>query len=129
MKAVCDLVEQENDQRLYPCPEWVEALLWDINREMERVHWNTFQAEMDSPFYNNGGRYQCGDTFMVCAYDWDDDSKANFYYKDIRIYWYKHLGRCTMINIEPHEEGFNEKMIEMYNTWVDAVCKTDVIDI
>lgn len=111
----------------FKCPEWVEALLWEINREMERVHWNVFQKEMDSPFLNTGGKYS-NHTFEVNAYSWsdDDEDEVNFRYRDVEISWYKHLGRCTEININPNKTGFNEKMIGMFDECIKAVRGEDV---
>ena len=118
---ICDKVEFARRKR-YSCPEWVEALLWEIDREMARVHWNVFHKEMDSPFLNTGNKYM-NPIFEVSAYSWsdDDEDEVNFRCKDIEISWYKHLGRCTEININPNEEGFNEKMIDMFNECMKAV--------
>lgn len=63
---------------------------------MERLYWNTYQKEMDSPFENTGTSYS-NDVFKVKAYNWNDDSQPNFVYKGLEIYWYKHMLRGMVI--------------------------------
>lgn len=101
------------------CPNYITALLESIESEMERVHWNKFQEEMDSPFRNSGNveGFDNG-TFGVHAYDWrwgiDDEDKpqpVNFKYDDIEIIWYKYLGRGTMIN----REITSDEAVKMYD--------------
>ena len=71
----------------------IEAVLDRIESEMERVYWNEHQQEMPmSPFKNTGGEYDNG-VFRVKAYDWNGNYKANFEYKDLKIWWYKHSHR------------------------------------
>ena len=113
--------------KTYSCPEWVVALLRDIDREMERVHWNVFQKEMDSPFENTGSRYM-GKSLKVKAYSWGDDDPIewNFKFGDIEVSWYKHLGRGTRINIDPKSKHFKEMMLEMYNTCIEEVREADI---
>ena len=56
--------------------------------------WNKNQEEYDSPFDNTGNSF-IGENFEVHAYDWDEDSSQeyNFKFGDIKISWYKYLGR------------------------------------
>ena len=72
--------------------------------------WNKNQEEYDSPFYNTGNSFE-NKVFKVEAYSWDDEynQKYNFIYyvdktkaniDDIKISWYKYLGRDTTINEE-----------------------------
>ena len=77
--------------------EIIIAALNRIREEMDRLYWNKYQKEMESPFDNTGEAFVCS-TFMVRAYDWnwdDDDSKSlpNFKYEDLSVYWYKHSQR------------------------------------
>ena len=102
--------------KMYDCPEWVEALLRFIEEKMERVHYNKYQKQFDTPFLNTGAKYR-DEVFEVSAYSWndDDEDEINFRYKDICFSWYKHLGRCTMVNVNPQDENFKDRMIEMFD--------------
>lgn len=103
------------------CPDYIVALLRDIDRELKIIMWNINQEEYASPFGNTGNKFRLGN-FEICAYDWNDnaDQEYNFIYRvdkqkanmpDLKISWYKYLGRCTQINqeIDPNV------MIDIYN--------------
>lgn len=81
----------------------LEAILSKIRNELDRCYWNKNQKEMRSPFDNTGTSYK-NDTFSVNAYYWGDDDaladRPNFVYKDLKVYWYKYLGRCTAATME-----------------------------
>ena len=69
------------------------AVLAELELQMKRLYWNKNQKEMQSPFENTGAEYS-NDTFMVKAYDWNEENdKWNFKYKDLYIWWYKHYRR------------------------------------
>ncbi len=78
----------------------VQAVLDRIRREMDRLYWNKYQREMNSPFDNTGTSYETP-VFTVRAYSWADDDedsrKPNFQYKDFSVEWYKHSGRGTCL--------------------------------
>lgn len=78
----------------------VQAVLNRIRNEMDRLYWNKYQREMNSPFDNTGMSYETP-TFTVRAYSWSDDEeeqrKPNFQYKDFAVSWYKHSGRGTCV--------------------------------
>ena len=72
--------------------------------------WNIEQKDFDSPFDNTGNSFRLGN-FEIHAYNWNDDESQeyNFIYKvdknkanmpDLKISWYKYLGRDTTINQE-----------------------------
>lgn len=88
------------------CPEWIVALLEHIEAEMERLYWNKYQEEYESPFRNTGARFDNG-VFSVRAFNWgdedddEDDDEPNFVCGPMRVRWYKHLGRCTEIDQLP----------------------------
>ena len=80
----------------------LEAVLTKIRNELDRCYWNKNQKQMVSPFDNTGTSYK-NNAFAVNAYYWgDDDTKdrPNFVYKDLKVYWYKHLGRGTAAIME-----------------------------
>lgn len=81
----------------------VKAIFDTIDNEYERLYWNEYQKEPDSPFRNKGGQY-VNDVFSVHAYDWNLDELAldehgtsdiNFNYRngDFCATWYKHCHR------------------------------------
>ena len=83
--------------------ELMVAILREIRKELDRCYWNKNQKQMVSPFDNTGTSYK-NDTFSVNAYYWGDDDaladRPNFVYKDFKVYWYKHLDRCTAATME-----------------------------
>lgn len=103
-----NLMFNPNITQSYTCPEYFVALLREINRVLHRVMWNINQEEYDSPFENTGNVFECP-VFKVEAYNWDesisqdynfiyfvDKTKANI--DDVKVSWYKYLGRDTTIN-------------------------------
>ena len=79
--------------------ELLEAALRSIDHELCRVMGNRLQKEYDSPFGNTGNRYEC-ETFKAHAYSWADDvtQEFNFAWRDLRVSWYKYLGRGMSVN-------------------------------
>ena len=71
----------------------IRSILNEIRRELDRLCWNKYQKEMDSPFDNTGSEYK-NSTFIVRAYDWGyNNYLPNFEYPGINVYWYKHSRR------------------------------------
>lgn len=84
----------------YAVPEIMEAVLGAIREEYDRVYWNVHQKECPSPFGNTGADLKT-DAFEVQAYSWGDDEQPyNFAWRDLRISWYKYLGRGMSANME-----------------------------
>ena len=117
-----NLMFNTNRNQIYSCPDWVIALLFDINRKLKIVAWNVNHKDFDSPFENTGNRW-ANDVFEVQAYSWDDDEEQLYNFKcgDIEISWYKYLGRDTTINGE-YEEA---TLINMYNKCIKSLRKLD----
>lgn len=82
-----------------PATHLLRAALREIERELCRVQWNHFQEEYESPFANTGNRFECP-AFAVHAYNWNESENQewNFRWRDVRVSWYKYLGRGTMVN-------------------------------
>lgn len=69
------------------CPACVHGALTALSEA-----WSVLRAD-DNPFCNTGARYD-GTAFKAHAYDWSDDEQPfNFAWRDLRINWYKYLGR------------------------------------
>jgi hypothetical protein len=52
----------------------------------------------ENPFSNTGAQYD-GENFKAHAYSWNDDEQEfNFAWRDVRVSWYKYLGRGMTIN-------------------------------
>jgi hypothetical protein len=106
-----------------PCPRYIIALLQDLDRELGRVMWNNTQEKYDSPFSNTGNLYK-NKVFEVEAYNWNENKEQvyNFKYKNIKISWYKCLGRDTTINnmMSP------DKAVDMYNKCIKSVLKEEI---
>lgn len=78
----------------YDDARFIMAALNQIKTELDRVYFNKYQKEMPSPFENTGVSYD-NNVFSVHAYDWDDNERPNFIYKDLKVWWYKHVDRGT----------------------------------
>lgn len=94
----------------------VEAVLDAIRKEMDRLYYNKYQKEMNSPFDNTGETYK-NSTFTVRAYYWGDDDDLtmlpNFEYKGLRVYWYKYSGRGTEVLVDkPLTTKFLSRMLD-----------------
>lgn len=95
------LTEEDFNKFLPANPKWnniMNACLIKIRKELDRLYWNKYQKEMDSPFDNTGASYSNSE-FTVRAYNWDEDAEElpNFEWKQIKVYWYKHEGRGNQV--------------------------------
>lgn len=112
-----------NKNQQYDCPRWVVALLNELDDQLDRVMWNIHQEEYHSPFENTANSFK-NDVFEVQAYSWDDEvhQPYNFKCDDIKISWYKYLGRDTTINGEYEPQ----KIIDMFNKCLQSILDMDV---
>lgn len=101
----------------------IEGALIIIKNEMDRLYFNKFQKEMDSPFENTGNVY-ANKVFKVSAYDWIEDNVYNFVYKDkFYVSWYKYLGRGMVIEVSD-DTNFNlEFLTDMVNSCLKEMNK------
>ena len=107
----------------------LESCLMKIEAELARLYWNKNQRQIDSPFQNTGESYANG-SFEVRAYEWgvpelDEEEPAdtaNFRYKDLRVSWYKSLGRGMRVEV-PKENWSVEFLATMVEECVDAMRK------
>jgi hypothetical protein len=109
---------------LWPdCPEYVEALLEHIESEMDRYYCNQSQKDFPSPFRNTGhdGDFCIPGQLEIYAFEWDEAifQPFNFKWEDIKIRWYKYLGRDTRINkpISP------ERAVKMFSSCMKIIRK------
>ena len=111
-----------SNKKWNPAPDYVVALLSSIDNELCRIMWNKYQEQYDSPFCNTGNNFEC-DLFEVAAYDWDDtrEQEYNFWYKpaDIKISWYKYLGRGTRV----YGEYSADEYIKMFDDCIKFLRK------
>lgn len=117
-----NLMFNTNTNQRYNCPDWVVALLADVNRKLKIVAHNMNHIDFDSPFENTGNRW-ANDVFEVQAYSWDDEENQPYNFKcgDIEISWYKYLGRDTTIN-----GIYSEKtLVDMYNKCMKSLQRLD----
>lgn len=105
------LTEKDDKKFEQANPKWdnlMHAILKTIRDELDRLYWNKYQEEMDSPFDNTGASY-ANPTFTVRAYSWEeDDDQPNFECGPVRVYWYKHEGRDNIIETR---RGFDSPAI------------------
>lgn len=96
----------------FAVPEIWEAALDAVNREIERVWFNTKQTNDSGPMTNSGARFDC-DVFSAHAYDWGDEEQPwNFKWREVRISWYKWAGRGMSANMELTPEMAAEMLTE-----------------
>jgi hypothetical protein len=83
------------------CPTYVDVALEYL---AESFFYNKDISD-ENPFRNTGARWS-NSIFEVNAYDWNEDNiqQFNFKYKDIKVSWYKYLGRGMSINREVSEK-------------------------
>jgi hypothetical protein len=82
----------------YKVSHLLMAVLHEIENELCRVMENINQKPYHSPFENYAEHFVCP-VFEVHSYSWTGDNQEyNFKWKDIKISWYKYLGRGTSIN-------------------------------
>jgi hypothetical protein len=92
----------DQPHKQFEVPEIMDAALQYIRYELGRVRWNARQGEDLCPFGNNGdgGDFK-SDVFDVCAYSWGDDEQPyNFKWRELKISWYKYMGRGMSTNME-----------------------------
>jgi len=67
----------------------------------------------ENPFSNTGARFD-GEKFKAHAYSWndDEDQEFNFAWRDVRVSWYKYLGRGMTINRDVTDEEVAEMLRE-----------------
>jgi hypothetical protein len=78
---------------------------------LQNAHWAIYPKSAN-PFGNSGAKYD-GIKYKVHAYSWtDEEQEYNFAWRDIRISWYKYLGRGTTINREMKSSEILEMLRE-----------------
>ena len=121
------LFNKGNNNQRYECPEYVIALLNYLDKEIQRVMWNNTQKDFDSPFDNTANTFKTK-KFKVQAFNWNEDyaQPYNFIYyvdktksnlDDVKISWYKYLGRDTTIN----QELDSNVVIDMFNDCLQSI--------
>lgn len=124
------MFNSNNKNQEYPCPDFIIALLRDIERKLNIVMYNINHTQYESPFDNTGNSFlDLKDVFEVHAYNWDNEKPQdyNFVFKtnsilgDIKISWYKYLGRDTTINYDCR--GSEKIILDLYNNCIDALNK------
>lgn len=107
----------------------VEACIYHIASEIDRVMGNVSQQEYNLPIYNYGTQFEIPE-FKMRAYDWgymeeshpeDDEPPANFEWRDFKFWWYKRLGRGGYAN----REISNDELAEMCKECREAVYKLE----
>ena len=75
--------------------------------------WYIFKKDDDCPFDNTGAKYK-GKKFEIHAYSWseEEEQEFNFKWRDIKISWYKCLGRGTTINRKMKHREVEEMLME-----------------
>lgn len=86
----------------HACPQWCDALVREILREIERVFWNRNQRQWDGQEDPGvpGVEYR--------PYYWGLDeveaAKPNLKHGDVEVRWYKHPMRSSSLNVEPRAD-------------------------
>ena len=72
------------------CPDSVLAALGQLRQIV-------LERDLPDPFGNTAETLNTS-IFTAKAYDWNNDTPGEFCWRDVRVSWYKHLGRETRIN-------------------------------
>jgi hypothetical protein len=88
-------------QQELECPDYLVALLRELSTQLDIMQNNNGNKVWNNPFENTGGEFK-NSTFEAIAYDWSFEAtqKYNFKWKDLKVSWYKYLGRGTSTNKE-----------------------------
>lgn len=100
----------------------IKSIIDEIRYELDRLYWNKYQTDMDSPFDNTGNEYT-NDVFIVRAYDWGDNDYElpNFQYPGINIYWYKYS--CRGLTAYTDDDLTLDYLTNMLNDCIAALRK------
>lgn len=92
------LVFKRNYQQFLASNLLISALQ-SISYQLELWYHDKYNEDIENPFTNSGGTFK-NETFEVQAYNWDYNVEQlyNFKYKDIKVNWYKYLGRSVSVN-------------------------------
>ena len=117
-----NLMFNTNTNQCYKCPEWVIALLKEIDNRLEITLHNLYHKPYNSPFDNTAEKFK-NKVFEVEAYSWDDEYQQPYNFKcgDVEISWYKYLGRDTTINGQYDAEY----LIKMFNKCIISLKDMD----
>lgn len=92
----------------YDCPDFIEAGLMLLEKELQRIMWNINQKRFESAI-SGGDDYVCP-VFEIHPYFWGDEEeekiKPNFKCGDFEIRWCKHMGRGMSMNKPINEKEF-----------------------
>ena len=124
-----NLMFNNNTNQVFDCPDYIVALLREIDRQLDRIMWNIHQETYDSPFDNTSNSFKLGN-FEIQAYNWNDEESQdyNFIYRvdktkanmpDLKISWYKYLGRDTTIN----QEIDSNVMVQIFDDIIEQLNK------
>jgi hypothetical protein len=87
------------------CPDYLIKTIRAIAHRVCLEEWSSQNGLPDfgDPTQNTGENW-ANDTFSFYAYSWDEDGMLddtpNFKFGDIKVTWYKRLGRGTEVNRE-----------------------------
>ena len=134
MLELGNIMFNTNSNQNYECPQYIIALLEDIERRLKIKMWNKYHKEYESPFENSGNTFE-NKVFKVQAYSWDEDVNQDYnfiYYvdktksnmPDLKISWYKYLGRDTTIN----QEIDSNVMVDIYNDCINSLINVEEDD-
>lgn len=100
----------------YDVPELFCAALEYLDHAIEISYWNKHQEEFESPIGNTGAKYK-GGVFKLRAYDWSEPDvyEPNFEWRDVKVWWYKYLGRGTYANMDLTPDLINEMLNDCLN--------------
>ena len=60
-----NLMFNNNTNQVFDCPDYIVALLREIDRQLDSIMWNIHQETYDSPFDNTSNSFSC--CMMLCC--------------------------------------------------------------
>lgn len=117
-----NLMFNTNKNQCYECPYWFVVLLSELGNQLERVMHNMGEKYYDNPFENTANSFE-NNIFKVQAYSWNDDEVQPYNFKcdNVKVSWYKYLGRDTTIN----EEYDVEFLVNIFNKCLDSILEME----
>lgn len=86
----------------FEADDFVEALVYGLKTELDRAYWNWHQEILDNR--KDWQLLDIGEGFEYRRYYWGDEehecSLPNLAFREVRINWYKHIGRGMSVNVD-----------------------------
>jgi hypothetical protein len=91
-----------------------------VRSELDRLYWNKYQKEMDSPFDNVGADDFETEYLTIRTYNWYGNHLPNFDTDQLKVFWYKHSGRGLTIMARDVENA-DKILLDVLNKSIESI--------